>query len=267
MVQALCPPFDAVGIGGSAGIGQHDAESDLDVFFMAPADAFLSLVESFPRLLQHAWPPVVERQRGFIAEFGYMYTYVYANGCYVDYILNCSGTLPRTPMSAKIRVLTDITGEFTAYQREAAVLARHFPDSEAVECAAADLLIETRKIKTYAVRAELVSVLHCFERFRLVLLALDRHIRGTDPYIPQDAAKWVARDLPDLQEILSATFVPFAWQEAERAFDVLHQGIRDRLVDVADPDRLGPAYWTSLDAVRCDVRQAMRRNACPAVRS
>jgi hypothetical protein len=267
MVQELCPPFDAVGIGGSAGMGQQDADSDRDFFLLAPADRFLPLVESFPRLVRHAWPPIVERRRGFVAEFGYMYTYMYDNGCYVDYILNCSGTLPRTPMVAKIRVLKDLTGEFTAYREEGGALARDFPNSAAAESASADLLIETRKIKAYAVRAELISVLHCFERFRLVLLALDRHLRGTDPYTPHDAAKWVARDLPDLQKSLSVTFVPFSWEAAESAFAVLQQGIRDRLVAVGGPDGPGPAYWRLFDAVACDVRQAMRQNARLAVRS
>ena len=260
MLQELCPPFAAVGLGGSVGARQNDADSDLDFFLLAPAEEFLSLVESFPRMVRHPSPPVVCRRRGFHAEFGYMYTYVYSNRCHVDYSINCSGTLARTPMAAKTHVLKDLTGEFTAYHEQMRDLARDFPAGEALDGAAAEVLVELVRIEAYTRRGELLSVLHRFERLRLVLLGLERHIRGIGPYTPHDADKWVARDLPEMLETVAATCPTFDWSGAARAFDVLQAAVCRRLAALGTVGGLRPAYRTILDEVVTDVRSAMQEN-------
>lgn len=252
-LRALCPPFEAIGVGGSLGAGTGADESDLDVFILVPDEDFFAIVADFPTLIEHPWPPVVSRRRGFLPEFGYQFTFVYPNRHSVDYVLNCHGSLERTPMARKTRVIEDRTGRFTEYHRQvAADLAAGRDHAQAV---AAELLIELLRINKYARRGELVSLVHRLERLRLVLLALERVRRTGEPYCPHDADKWVARDLgPELTAWLHRTFAPPEPKAAAAAVELLCAGILERL---DAPGELGAGFHELVTGLRAEVAERL----------
>jgi hypothetical protein len=257
MLHSLCPPLEAVGIGGSVGAGTRDSGSDLDFFLLVPDDGFFAIVREFPDLIRHPWPPLVMRRRGFHPEFGYMFSYAYHNRYQVDYNVNCRSSLIRTPMAAKIRVTKDLAGFFTRYQSDMRRYSAGHDESPALE-AAAEFLLETLRIEKYAQRRELLSMVHRFERLRLILLGLERHLRRGEPYSPHDADKWAARDLTaeTLREV-EATFGPFTWEAAAKAFERLWLGVAERISDAAVGADLGVAYWSTCSETRAKIAEAL----------
>jgi hypothetical protein len=248
----LCPPFEAVGVGGSLGAGSADPDSDLDFFLLVPDDQFFAVVHRFPTLIGHVWPPVVSRRRGFLPEFGYQFTYVYPNGYSVDFVLNCPSSLLRTPMARKTRVTKDLTGRFTRFHQSVANDLATGDDY--VPAVAAELLIELLRISKYARRAELFSLVHRLERLRLVLLAQERRRHG-EPYCPHDADKWVARDFdPDVVSLLHATFAPPEPTAAAAAIRVLCTGILDRLEPHPE---LGPEFHQLVAKLRAEIEESL----------
>jgi hypothetical protein len=262
VLHELCPPFLAVGLGGSTGASSDDGLSDLDFFLLAPDDGFLHLARTFPDMVSHPWEPLVCRRRGFHPEFGYMYTYVFPNLRHIDYNLNCHGTLARTPMAARTHVTKDLTGEFTEYHERMRDLAGHFAVEEAVDDARGELLVELVRMQAYTRRNELLSVLHRFERLRLVYLALLRHEAGTGSYVPHDADKWVRRDLPpDVTAVVAGSFCRFDWDEAAMSFRRLVDALRDAIVRRSSAWDPAAPYACAVDELVRDIEARMAGNA------
>jgi len=258
MLHELCPPIEAVGIGGSVGSGEADAMSDLDFFFLLPDDDFFATIDVFPELISHRQPPVVSWRRGFNPDFGFTFSYFYNDGTSVEYMLNCHHSLRRTPMALKTRVIRDLTGYFTRYHESLIdhpeLTAQHY----ASESAGA-LLAEILKISKYARRNELVAVIHRLERLRLILLALERHISLGDHYVPHDADKRVHRDLgPAIEDMLALTFCEFSPVRTLDSFRHLDIEIEKRLKALTVKQPLSDEFWRLKDRLTEQADQHLR---------
>ena len=233
MLHGLCPPLEAVGLGGSAGRGEADSLSDLDFFLLVPDAEFFTTVQRFPDLITHPQPPIAQWRRGFTPNFGYTFTYFYLDGTSVEYMLHCHRSLHRTPMALSTRITKDLTGFYSSFLES-------LPDSPELSRAhyAADatgeFLAELSKLSKYAQRDELPAIVHRFERLRLVLLGLERYLTRGEPYAPHDSDKRVYRDLGETGlKMLSPTFCELDARAALIAFRALYTGIRERLDQLA----------------------------------
>lgn len=254
MLRGLVPPLEAYGLGGSSGRGSADALSDLDFFLLVPDKEFFAFVQQFPGLIRHPWPPIAWRRRGFVPDFGFQFSAVFENLYSVDYHVNCHSSLRRTPMARKTQVIFDNSGLFTEFHRalpDSSLLSRE----EYAADAAAEVLIELQRLHKYVCRGELLSVLHRFERLRLVMLGLERYLRGGEPYSPHDADKWMARDLTAaVNAEVAATFSVFDWKAAAASFTLLHAGVSARLAEVTEQS---PAYRSAIDRLAGEIVDLM----------
>ena len=153
MLHQICPPLEAVGLGGSAGRGEADNLSDLDFFLLVPDSEFFAVVETFPRLVTHSQPAVACWRRGFTPNFGFTFTYFYGDGTSVEYMLHCHRSLRRTPMALSTRVTKDLTGYFTQFRNGLPASPELSHDAYAAD-AAGELVAELLKLVKYARRGE-----------------------------------------------------------------------------------------------------------------
>jgi hypothetical protein len=156
-------------------------------------------------------------------------------------------------MARKTKVLMDHTGTFTNFH---AAVAGADPQ---LDEAWGEVLVELLRIRKYAERGELLTVLHRFERLRLVLLALERHLRHAEPYIPHDADKWVGRDLsPSVNALIASTFAPCTWPAAGSAFAAVYQGVTARLAELTSP-KPPEGYWQLCAELRAEIGELIAR--------
>jgi hypothetical protein len=238
MLHRLCPPLEAVGLGGSTGRGEADDLSDLDFFLLVSDAEFFAAVERFPDLITHPQPPVAHWRRGFTPNFGFTFAYFYRDGISVEYMLHCHRSLRRTPMALSTRITRDLTGFYTGFLESLPGSAELSRDGYTAD-ATGEFIAELLKLSKYAQRGELPAIVHRFERLRLVFIGLERYLTRGEPYAPHDSDKRVYRDLGQAGEtMLSPTFCELDPQAALAAFRVLYRGIKERL------DRLAPSIET-----------------------
>lgn len=244
-LEELCPPVLAFAVGGSRGIGTSDELSDVDFFLLVPNDKLFTFAESFPKLISHPWPPLATRDRGFWPEFGYQISYVYDNGCTVDYFINSEESLRRTPMARKMTILKDSDGRFTSYQESIAdYCASPQSRQDYILAAAAEILIELITILKYAQRGDLIPVLHRLERLRLVYLGLSRYRLNSEPYVPHDADKRVMHDLEShVVESITQTFPYLNKADAAHSFRKLLDLIEHELLSYPNSQPLSQGFW------------------------
>jgi hypothetical protein len=247
MLHQLCPPLEAVALGGSTGRGEADQLSDLD-FFLLVADAeFFATVDRFPELITHPQPPVARWQRGFTPNFGFTFTYFYRDGTSVEYMLHCHRSLRRTPMALSTRITKDLTGFYSRFLEDLPRAPELSPDGYAAD-ATGEFLAELLKLAKYARRGELPAIVHRFERLRLVFLGLERYLTRGEPYAPHDSDKRVYRDLgPAGEAMLSPTFCELDPRAALAAFRILYGRIRDRLNRLAPDNAAGDVARLAAD--------------------
>jgi len=258
-LRSLSPPIEAFGIGGSAGAGQDDPSADLDFFLLVPTQDFLPLIQDFPALIgDQGKSRLVTWRRGFTPQFGYQFVFIYQDLSSVDFFINCPVTWTPTPMARKTRILQDATGRFTSYHRS---LPDRAQQAEMLTGnTTAEMLSEAVRIRRYARRGELVSIVHRLERIRLLALAVERYVSLGQDFIPHDADKWVARDLGGATvRQLSKTFPKLdarAVAESYRAVvDQLHTALGNH-----DRTALTTTAWLS---VRPLVDQTCAMLGCP----
>jgi hypothetical protein len=230
MIAQLCPPFDAIAVGGSAD-RNSDQLSDLDFFLVAPDDEFLVLIRDFPRLLHHASPPVTERHRGYLTEFGYQFTYVYSHGRMVEYNLNCHATLTEGPMMLKNRVIKDRTGRYTELLQQTRRAVNTSADVF-LRSLFAEYTVELIKFEKYALRRDWIVLNHRLERLRLLYLSLLRLSISGEQVRPHDSDKNLASLLPkERQLFLLLTFGGPEVSSIGLSFKVLSREINRLLAD------------------------------------
>lgn len=257
MLHEMCPPVEAVGIGGSGGAGNADALSDLDFFLLIPDSDFFNFVATFPAMVRHPWPPAVGRRRGFVPDFGFQVSFLYPNRYLVDYHLNCHGSLRRTPMARKTRITKDLTGVFTRFHQTLPDSGRLSGDEYRVD-AASEIVIELLRIRKYAGRDELVPIVHRLERLRLVLLGLVRCLRHDEPYCPHDADKHVARDLgPAMNATIADTFPVFDPAGVVRALRVLYRELGPLIAELGDGPPMGPPFQDMCDKLIAEIEEQL----------
>lgn len=208
MLGALCPPFLSFAIGGSYSARRDDPHSDLDFFLLVPDDQLFAVIKSFPAMISHRLSPVVMRDRGFWPEFGYEFSYVYPDLRTIDYFINSPGTLRRTPMARKMRIIKDADGQFTEYQRSVtAYCSAGEAERDYLAAARTELVLELLTIRKHLRRQDLIPVTHRLERVRRVYLGLARHHGTGEPYVPHDADRQVAAVLgPRVYDSVAGTF-------------------------------------------------------------
>jgi hypothetical protein len=260
MLHSLCPPLEAVGLGGSAGRGEADDLSDLDFFLLVPDAEFFATVDILPELITHPRPPVACWRRGFTPNFGFAYLYFYPGGESVEYMVHCHRSLRRTPMALSTRITKDLTGFYTRFLAELPGSAELSRESYAAD-ATGEFLAELGKLARYAQRGELPAIVHRFERLRLVLLGLERYLTRGEEYAPHDSDKRVYRDLGQAGEVLiSPTFCALDPRPALAAFRALYQGVSERL---ARMDTAGAAADAAelAAALRARIEEGLLRMA------
>ena len=238
----MAPPIEAFGIGGSTGAGRRDDVADLDFFILVPTSAYEAFLGSFvERMGSHTKPLVTSWERGVTPLFGYQFSFIYDDFSCADFFINCPVTLRQTPMAKKTRVLLDSAGYFTSFHE--ALTQRSDPAAELRHRAMAELLSETMRIRKYATRGELVSIVHRLERIRLLGLALQRFLHHGQDFVPHDADKWVLRDLGiQTVERLTPTFPRLSGPEIAGACSTLTDYVA-ALLATLDPDVYTSDAW------------------------
>lgn len=260
MLHSLCPPLEAVGLGGSTGRGQADDLSDLDFFLLVPDAEFFAIVERFPDLITHPQPPVGCWRRGFTPNFGFSFMYFYPDGASVEYMLHCHRSLRRTPMALSTRITKDLTGFYTRFTEDLPASPELSREGYAAD-ATGELLAELVKLSRYARRGELPAIVHRFERLRLVLLGLERYLTRGEDYAPHDSDKRVYRDLGAAGEtMLAPTFCELDPEAALTAFRALYGGVTERLTRMAPQTMAGDAGKLA-EALRLKIEDGLRRLA------
>lgn len=239
VLRAMCPPIEAVGIGGSLGRGSPDRFSDVDFFLLYPSNRFLDFVIHFPTQISH--PLVVLTHTGpiFVPGFGFEYTYIMQDGTAIDYNLNCRETLSLNPMRAHTRILYDTTGFLTRISTSART--DKMADRSVSACEALhDYLARLLKLRKSAYRRDKPVVIYHFDKLRLVMVAIDRALVLNASYNAFQADHRLGTEMgADYERIISVTYPTLDASSIGTAFQAMCARIRDGLgaLDVHIGDR------------------------------
>ena len=243
MLLRLSPPIEAFGIGGSFGRRSQDTMSDVDFFILYPSANFFKYLSDFPSTISHTSPIVCQSGPTFNEGFGFTFSYVLANNVWLEYHLNCRETLDVNPMRLDTKIVHDRTGFYTRFKETISSNHKMLLD-RLVARAACDHLTRLLKIRKSVYHGELCLILYHINKFRRILIALDRHRLLGKAYSPAFAERQLIKELGHEYSLgLKSTIAKLDYESFLGAFTMIRERVLSSLRDLGRHPCLSTSFY------------------------